>query len=78
MTCRKLIELVTEYLEGALPDGDRAGIDEHLLKCDGCSAYLEQMRQTIAITGCLREDDLAPEAREKLRASFRDWRSQQT
>jgi predicted anti-sigma-YlaC factor YlaD len=75
MTCRKLIELVTEYLEGALPDGDRAGIDEHLLKCDGCSAYLEQMRQTIAITGCLREDDLAPEAREKLLSVFHGWQA---
>ena len=75
MTCRQLVELVTEYLEGALPDGDRAGIDEHLLKCDGCSAYLEQMRQTIAITGCLREDDRAPEAREKLLSVFHGWQA---
>jgi predicted anti-sigma-YlaC factor YlaD len=75
MTCRKLIELVTEYLEGALPDGDRAGIDEHLLKCDGCSAYLEQIRATIRMTGRLREDDLAPEAREKLLAVFHGWQA---
>lgn len=77
MTCRQLVELVTEYLEGALPEGDRARIDQHLTKCDGCRAYLEQMRQTIALTGRLREDDLAPEARERLLSVFHGWRATQ-
>lgn len=76
MTCRQLVELVTEYLEGALPPRERERIDAHLMECDGCSTYLEQMRQTIRLTGRLREDDVAPEAREKLMAAFRGWRSQ--
>ena len=78
MTCRELVELVTDYLEGALPDGDRARVEEHLLKCDGCGAYVEQMRQTIRLTGRLGEDDVAPEAREKLLAAFRDWSARAT
>jgi len=43
--------------------------------CDGCGAYLDQMRKTIALAGRLREEDVAPAARERLLASFRDWKA---
>ena len=36
------------------------------MKCDGCGAYVDQMRQTIRLTGRLGEEDVAPKAREKL------------
>jgi anti-sigma factor RsiW len=75
LTCRKLVELVTEYLEGTLPPDDRARFEEHLVKCDGCGAYVDQMRKTIALAGRVREQDIEPEAREKLMAAFRDWRA---
>jgi len=75
MSCRQLVELVTEYLEGTLPPDDRARFEEHLAACDGCGAYLDQMRKTIALAGRLREEDVAPAARERLLASFRDWKA---
>jgi anti-sigma factor RsiW len=75
MNCRTLVELVTEYLEGSLPEEERAAIDAHLATCDGCSNYLEQMRTTIRLTGALTEEHVPPEAREPLLRVFREWRS---
>src|SRR5438876_65815 len=53
LACRDIVELVTAYLEHALPPGDRERFEEHLVFCDGCGTYLEQMRTTIAATGRL-------------------------
>jgi len=70
------VELVTSYFEGALSRRDRRRFAAHVRACDGCSAYVEQMRETIRIAGMLREDDLDPRARDALLHAFRDWRSQ--
>ena len=72
--CQELVELVTEYLEGALGAADRARFEAHLAGCAGCRAYLDGMRTTIAATGALREDDLSPQARDDLLRAFRGWR----
>jgi anti-sigma factor RsiW len=74
MTCQELVELVTEYLEGVLPDPDRRRFDEHLEACPYCVAYVEQMRTTVRLTGRLGEEALQGEAIEKLLAAFGDWK----
>lgn len=74
LTCIELIEIVTDYLEGALPPAERSRFEAHLAGCDGCTRYLDQMRQTIRLTGRLAEDQLTPEARSDLLAAFRDWK----
>lgn len=73
LTCRELVELVTDYLEGALPAGEVARFDAHLALCAGCRAYVEQMRETIALTGSLPADALSPDAERELLTAFRDW-----
>lgn len=75
LVCREVVELITGYLEDALPAAERARVDAHLASCPHCSRYLEQMRQTIEAAGKLHEDDLAPEAKEALLAAFRNWKS---
>ena len=50
LTCRELVELVTDYLEDALPAHERARFEAHLDECDACAAYVEQMRTTVALT----------------------------
>ena len=75
LTCQELVELVTDYLEGALPAAERARFEAHLATCDGCDAYLEQMRQTIQLAHRLSEDSLAPPVREGLLRTFRDWKA---
>ena len=74
LTCRELVELVTDYLEGALSREDRFRFDRHLAGCEGCTAYLEQMRAAIAAAGTLREDELDPGVRNALLAAFRGWK----
>ncbi|MGZ5352147.1 MAG: anti-sigma factor family protein [Actinomycetota bacterium] len=71
MNCRSLVELVTDYLEGALAQDERAAMDEHLAGCEDCTNYLEQMRTTIRIAGRLHEDEIPPEIRETLLQAFR-------
>jgi len=73
IACREMVELVTDYLEGRLPQWDRFQIERHIAGCDGCARYLEQMRTTIRLTGQLREEDVPVPAREALLTAFRDW-----
>jgi len=74
LSCRELVELVTDYLEGALDPADVARFEAHIGGCDGCTGYLEQMRQTIRLTGTLTLDDVTPEAEAALLEAFRGWR----
>lgn len=73
LSCRELVEIVTDYLEGALPDSERARFDDHLRGCPGCSTYVDQMRETIRLTGRLGEEDVPEHAREALLRAFRGW-----
>jgi predicted anti-sigma-YlaC factor YlaD len=74
LTCQELVELVTDYLEMALPEAEMARFEAHLAGCRGCRHYLDQMRTTIRLVGRLREDDLSPMARDELLAVFRSWK----
>lgn len=74
LTCQDLVELVTDYFEGALPSTDRARFETHLAKCQGCTTYLEQMKQTIWTVGHLTERDVSPPARVTLLRIFQDWK----
>ena len=73
MDCIDLVELVSDYVDGALSADDRAAFEHHLSECDGCVIYVSQMRSTIQLTGALRVDDVQPDACEKLLDAFRDF-----
>jgi anti-sigma factor RsiW len=73
ITCAELVMLITDYLEGALPDEQRKHFEAHLAVCEGCQHYLEQIRLTIATVGLLREDGIPAEARDRFIAAFRTW-----
>ena len=75
LTCRELVELVTDYLEDALSLEDRARFEQHLSVCDGCANYLHQMSEAIRLTGAsLTEEHLDPARRDQLLTAFRAWR----
>jgi anti-sigma factor RsiW len=70
-----VVELVTDYLEGALSPEDRARFEDHIANyCDKCRTYLEQMRAVLRITGSIPEESLSEEARSQLMQTFRGWR----
>jgi len=76
IVCQQAVELVTDYLDGALPRRDRRRFERHLRACPNCTAYVEQIRSTIALTGAVEVDELTPEAREDLSELYRRWRSE--
>jgi anti-sigma factor RsiW len=75
LSCRELVELVTDYLEGTLDRRTRSRFERHISGCPHCTAYLDQIRETVRLTGMLREDQLEPRAREELLAAFRTWKT---
>jgi len=75
MSCQELVNLVNEYLEGALESDDRARFEAHLAECEGCANYLNQMRATINLVGRLTEESVPAPAIDKLMAAFRNWKA---
>jgi anti-sigma factor RsiW len=73
LTCREVVELVTSYLDDALGPADRARFDEHLRDCDGCAAYLQQLRVTIRVAGRLAPGAIPTDTMGRLLAAFRSW-----
>jgi anti-sigma factor RsiW len=73
LTCHEVIDLITDYLEDALPPEARQRVEDHLAGCDGCTGFLEQMRTTIRLTGILTEEQIPQEQKARLLAAFRDW-----
>ena len=74
-SCQQMIEVVTNYLDNALPPDEQQRFERHLSYCAGCSTYLEQMRETIAQTGAVpREEALPPTLRDEIIAQFRAWK----
>jgi anti-sigma factor RsiW len=73
LTCREVVEIITEYLEGAMPSPERRRFELHLLNCPHCVRYLEQMRETIRLTGTLSEESLTGDAKAAIMGAFRSW-----
>ena len=75
LACRQAIELMTEYLEGALAEGDRTRLEAHLADCPHCTEYLAQLRDVVGAAGRVEPDDLPDETVDELVALYRAWRT---
>jgi anti-sigma factor RsiW len=75
IVCQQAVELVTDYLEGALTRADRRRFEAHLADCPHCTEYLAQMRATIELTGDLTADDLTPQMQDEFITLYRQWRT---
>ena len=74
--CQQVVELISDYLEDALPLRERRRLEHHLAGCPHCSAYLAQMRETLRLTGRLVPEDLSPEMQSEFSEVFRRWRAE--
>jgi anti-sigma factor RsiW len=74
LVCREFVELVTDYLEGALPEEERIRFEGHLAECDGCAGYLEDMRRLVGSLHEAPEPPPDPATRDALLGAFRDLR----
>jgi Putative zinc-finger len=75
-TCNQVIELATEYVEGAMTDSQMTRFEMHLNFCDGCFSFVDQIRVTAAMAGQLTDEEIPEETKTKLLAAFRDWKSE--
>jgi anti-sigma factor RsiW len=71
LACAELVELVTEYLEDALPASERARLEAHLETCPDCRSYVATFLRTVDSLGALPGEPVAGEALERLLAAFR-------
>jgi len=71
LACKELVEIITDYLEGTLPERDRARFDEHILTCPPCREYVQEMRTTLRLTGRLTVESISPASRDELLQAFR-------
>jgi anti-sigma factor RsiW len=75
LSCQEVVELVTDYLDGALPREEASLFEQHLNFCEGCHWYVEQIQRTIETVGEVREEDIPSEVKDRLMTAFRDWKS---
>lgn len=73
LDCDQVVELVTDYLEGALDAATAARVEAHLAECPGCHIYVEQIRRTVRTLGAASAASLPGRAQEALIAAFRDF-----
>ena len=76
MDCNELVEVITSYLEGDLPQADRERFDAHLKECPYCVIYLEQMRATLRALGEIPLESFSQAGLDNLLAAFRSWRTE--
>ena len=74
LSCREVVEILGAYLDGAMTPADRVRLEAHLADCEGCTAYLEQLRVTIRLSGRLSEEAVSSEVMAPLLEAFRAWR----
>ena len=76
LSCRQVVDLVTEYLEDVLPPDERLAFERHVAICPPCRGYLSQMRRLQEVTGTFKADDVPERLRASLLEAFRDWKSE--
>jgi anti-sigma factor RsiW len=77
LVCRRVVEITTDYMEGALPAEERARFEQHLLVCAGCVGYVEQARAAVRVLGAIGSERTEPPstmARELALRAFRSLR----
>jgi anti-sigma factor RsiW len=70
VSCREVVEIVTDYLDGALAPDVLARLEAHLCDCDPCQRYIAQVRTTIGLTARATALEESPD-RDALLAAFR-------
>jgi anti-sigma factor RsiW len=78
LACKELVEIITDYLEGTLPERDRARFDAHILTCPPCREYVAEMRTTLQLTGRLTVDSISSSARDELLRAYRRMKDSST
>jgi len=74
LPCAEAVTMVTEYLDGTLATEERAVLERHLVICEFCATYVDQLRETIRLAGTLREEDVPVPLLDVVLEAFREAR----
>jgi len=77
LVCQQVVELVTDYLQGALSPAEHRRFEAHLAGCPHCTEYLAQIRETITLVGRVTPEDLTPQMSTDLTDLYRRWRAEE-
>ncbi len=78
MSCREVVDLITNYLDGAMLEHDRTRFEAHLDDCPGCTTYLDQLRLTTSWLGQLSEGSMPIPTQDTFLAAFRGWKRERS
>ena len=73
ITCQEVVELLSAYLDGELDPLTLERVEIHLAGCDGCTMVVEELRETIRLSGGLMVEQVDETQRRTLLGAFRDW-----
>jgi len=73
LACQEIVEVITDYLEGAMDADLRASFETHLAGCPHCTHYVEQIRAMIDLSGTIEAEALSPQFRAGLLEAFRGF-----
>ena len=77
ITCREFVEVVTDYLEGVVPEDQVELIEEHLVMCDWCKTYLDQIDAVVAALPAIATPEPVPATtRDALLTMFQGWKAE--
>jgi anti-sigma factor RsiW len=68
LTCRRVTEILIDYVEGALGEDQRSLLERHLCGCVPCAIYMHTYRDTIRLTHALPDEPLPAEFAARLKA----------
>lgn len=68
LTCRKVAELLIDFVDGSLAADQRALLERHLCGCVPCAIYIHTYRDTIRVTQSLPDEPLPTEFADRLKA----------
>jgi len=75
-TCKEVVELATDFTDGALTASKMARFEMHLNFCDGCFTFVNQIRAAAEVAGQLSEEQIPEDTKAKLLTAFRDWKAE--
>jgi anti-sigma factor RsiW len=72
MTCRNLVAVLDDYLDGRLPAAALTALERHLAACAECRAYLATYRKTRALGARAGRVEMPDEMKTRLRQFLRE------
>jgi anti-sigma factor RsiW len=71
VVCMSGVELLMEYIEGALPPGVRTAIEAHVAGCPRCEAFIASYRETPRIVRDATRVEMPADLEASLLAALR-------